>query len=60
MIDHPPFAQFSPEKYEKNVVHQFAAQDRFLRTLDPSLSLSEAKSKILSICEGAVTEAVSS
>lgn len=52
MIDHAPFPHYSKVFYRELVLPQFTSQNRFLRTLDPSLSLTAAKKKILNLSIG--------
>lgn len=59
MIDHPPYITYTESTYKKDVYPQFAVQNRYLETLDPSLSLSAAKRRIMNLSEGASTEGVS-
>ncbi|XP_054722424.1 protein ABHD11-like isoform X2 [Uloborus diversus] len=53
MIDHPPFSDPTITFFRDNVNPQFLAQNRFLKSLDPSLSLVDAKRKILDLSKGA-------
>ncbi|XP_042908510.1 sn-1-specific diacylglycerol lipase ABHD11-like isoform X2 [Parasteatoda tepidariorum] len=49
MIDHGPYVELSEKNRLENVLSQYNAQNRFLRSLDPKLTLADAKKKILSI-----------
>lgn len=51
MIDHAPFPDFNESFYKNLVLPQFLSQNRFLTSLDPSLSLLAAKKKILSLAK---------
>ncbi|XP_035213302.1 uncharacterized protein LOC118187202 isoform X3 [Stegodyphus dumicola] len=51
MIDHPPFTDHTKKNFEENVYPQFAAQNRFLKTLDPHMTLAQAKQKILGLAK---------
>jgi len=50
MLDHAPFGEFSEKIFIESALAQFNSQNRFLRTLEPTMSLAEAKREILSLC----------
>lgn len=59
MIDHPPYPDYTDKSFVEDVFPQFASQNRFLDTLETTLSLPAAKRKILNLSKVATTEGVS-